>query len=173
MSGEPAIGLRRGSVVLREYDPRWADEFAEEAASLRELLGSDVLVEHVGSTAVVGLPAKPLIDVALAFASREALEHGRERLIDAGYDDRGDFGDGGGVMVAKGPEENRTHVLHLVEQADHQWDRYLAFRDALRTDPALRDEYATLKRQLAAGYWADRDAYLHGKRPFIERVAPH
>jgi GrpB-like predicted nucleotidyltransferase (UPF0157 family) len=173
MGHEPrSIGLRRGAVILRDYDPRWVDEFAQEAARLQALLGGHVLIEHVGSTAVPGLPAKPLIDIALAFASRDALEDARDRLMGAGYDYRGDFGDRGGVILAKGPDGNRTHLLHLVERTDNQWDRYLAFRDALRADAALRDEYAATKQRLSAGYWDDREAYVEGKRPFIERVAP-
>ncbi len=172
MDDPRSIGLRRGGVVLRDYDPRWAHEYALEAAELLERLGGDVLIEHVGSTAVRGLCAKPLIDIAVAFRDRAALSDGRERLIRAGYDYRDDFGARGGVIVAKGPEDNRTHLLHLVERGDPQWDRYLRFRDALRGDLALRDQYAALKRKLAARYWSDRQAYLEGKRPFIERVAP-
>ena len=170
--GLPAIGLRRGTVAVREYDPRWQIEYGREAAILAELLGSSVLIEHVGSTAVPNLAAKPLIDIAVGFENREALNEGRRRLREADYDDRGDFGDRGGVILAKGPEDDRTHLLHLVEARDPQWRRYLDFRDALRSDTALRDEYGSLKSELAKTYWLDREAYLAGKVPFIERVTP-
>lgn len=168
-----AIGLRRGTVAVRPYDPRWPIEFASEAALLAELLGPAIQIEHVGSTAVPNLAAKPLIDIAVGFEDREALDEARHRLREAGYDDRGDFGARGGVIVGKGPEDGRTHLLHLVEVGDPQWQRYLDFRDALRKDDALRDEYASLKQKLAKTYWLDRDTYLSGKQPFIERVAPH
>ena len=172
MGDDPALGLTRGGVVLRDYDARWPAEFAREAARLQALLGDGPVIEHVGSTAVPGLCAKPLIDIAVGLVDREALDAARLLLGRAGYDDRGDFGDRGGIILAKGPEDDRTHLLHLVERRDPRWDRYIAFRDALRADPGLRDRYAELKRQLAAGYWADRTAYLEGKRPFIEAMAP-
>lgn len=168
-----AIGLRRGTVAVRAYDQRWPIEFAKEAAHLAELLGPSIRIEHVGSTAVPNLAAKPLIDIAVGFEERQALDEARHRLREAGYDDRGDFGARGGVIVAKGPEDDRTHLLHLVEVGDPQWQRYLDFRDALRGDDALRDEYAALKLKLARTYWLDRDAYLSGKQPLIERVAAH
>ncbi len=159
--------------MVRDYDPRWADEFIGERDALSELLSGLVeRVEHVGSTAVPGLVAKPVIDIAVGFANRITLEKARERLRAAGYDDRGDFGDRGGVIVAKGPESNRTHLLHLVETSTGQWRRYLEFRDLLRMDPALRSEYAALKKGLAHHFWRDRSAYLEGKREFIERAAP-
>ena len=69
-------------------------------------------MEHVGSTAVPRLAAKPVIDIAVASADREALDVGRQRLVEGGYDDRGDFGDRGGVILAKGPVSDRTHVVH-------------------------------------------------------------
>jgi GrpB-like predicted nucleotidyltransferase (UPF0157 family) len=72
------------------------------------------------------------------------------------------------VVVTKGPESDRTHILHLILSDSDQWRRFLAFRDALRTDPVLRDEYATLKRGLARDFPENRDAYLHGKAGFID-----
>ena len=166
-----AIGLRRGAVAVRDYDPRWPAEYEREAALLMAVLDGVVAeLEHVGSTSVPGLAAKPVIDIAVAFTDRAKLEEGRRRLVAAGYDDRGDFGDRGGVIVAKGPMSNRTHVLHLVEATDDQWWRYLVFRDALRADEALRERYATLKKRLADEYWRDRQTYLDGKQPFIDQV---
>ena len=170
MGDGPPLGLQRGRAAVRAYDPRWPREFEREATALRALLGAQVGIEHVGSTAVPGLAAKPLIDIAIGFADRAALDRGRDALRRAGYDDRGDFGDAGGVILAKGPESNRTHLLHLLESGSRQWHRYQAFRDALRADAGLREEYARLKERLAPTYWDDRQAYLEGKRPFIERT---
>lgn len=128
-------------------------------------------IEHIGSTAVPGLPAKPLLDIALAFRDRAALEAARGVLQAAGYEDRGDLGVAGGVVLAKGPHASRTHLLHLVEASDGQWERWTAFRDALRGDPGLRAAYAALKADLAARCPEDRVSYAAGKRRFIERVA--
>ncbi len=168
MEGE-SIGLERGSVVIREYDPRWATEFEREQLVLAQLLGDlDARIEHIGSTAVEGLAAKPIIDIAIGFDDRTWLEQARQLLAEVGYDDRGDFGDAGGVVFAKGSEERRTHYLHLVQVGSDQWHRYLAFRDALRGDPGRREEYAKLKRTLAMRVGNDREAYLAGKAAFIE-----
>lgn len=72
--------------------------------------------------------------------------------------------------MAKGPQSQRTHLLHLVELADPQWDRWLAFRDALRRDAALRQAYAALKLDLAARFSLDRASYADGKRAFIDET---
>jgi GrpB-like predicted nucleotidyltransferase (UPF0157 family) len=159
---------------VRDYDPRWRDEYSREATALRDLLGQDaVQIEHVGSTAVPGLAAKPLIDIAVIFSDRTHLETARERLAATGYDDRGDVANDGGVIVAKGPPSGRTHTLHLVEVSDPQWRRWLTFRDRLRGDDDRRNEYAALKKELAARYPLDRPSYVAGKRDFIrETVDP-
>jgi GrpB-like predicted nucleotidyltransferase (UPF0157 family) len=167
----PSLGVPRGTTVVRDYDERWAEEFQREARALRDLLGDlPSGIEHVGSTAVPGLPAKPLIDVALAFTNRERLDEARRRLQGAGYDDRGDWDGEGGVIFAKGPESARTHLLHLVEATDEQWNRYLAFRDTLRRDDERRRQYAALKNELAARFPSDRRSYVSGKKHFIEEV---
>ena len=168
---DPPPGVASGTTLVRDYDPRWREEYEHEAGALRALLGEHALeIEHVGSTSVPGLAAKPLIDMALVFPDREQLEVARERLAAAGYDDRGDSGDSGGVIVAKGPKSGRTHVLHLVEISDPQWHRWLAFRDALKRDHGRRDEYGALKKELAARYPLDRPAYVAGKRDFIRKT---
>ncbi|MDQ2965554.1 MAG: GrpB family protein [Chloroflexota bacterium] len=142
-----ALGLRQGAVVVREYDTRWPREYERERAILTELLEGVVdRIEHVGSTAVPGLAAKPLIDIALGFADRALLDEGRACLLTAGYNDRGDLGEQGGVVVTKGPESDRTHILHLVIVQSDQWRRFVAFREALRT--TLCEKYARLKRAL-------------------------
>ena len=115
-------------------------------------------------------PPKPLVDIALIFLDRERLERARERLAAAGYDDRKDMADSGGVILAKGPPSGRTHILHLVETRDPQWRRWLVFRDALKRDERRRIEYGALKKQLAARYPLDRPSYVAGKRDFIRET---
>lgn len=167
----PALGLRVGGVVVREYDSRWPAEFNRERFALADVLGGVVeRIEHVGSTAVAGLAAKPLIDIALGFSDDALLDEGRARLLAAGYEDRGDLGEKGGVVVTRGTPAERTHILHLVLVQSDQWRRFLTFRDALRADPEVRDEYATLKRDLARQFPKDREAYTGGKAPFVDGV---
>lgn len=166
-----SLGVRRGVTRNRAYDPRWADEFEHEATRLADLLASlSPRIAHIGSTAVPGLPAKPLLDIALAFQDRATLETARRTLQAAGYEDRGDLNAAGGVVLAKGPHRSRTHLLHLVEASDGQWERWLAFRDALRGDPVLRAAYAALKADLAKRFPDDRASYAAGKRRFIDEA---
>jgi GrpB-like predicted nucleotidyltransferase (UPF0157 family) len=168
---ERALGLRRGTTAIHEYDPRWGAEFGLEAALLRTILGEPApAIEHIGSTAVPGLPAKPVLDVAIALADTAELGRARRRLSASGYEERGDQGDDGGVVFAKGPASARTHYVHLVPHESAQWAGYLAFRAALRRDPIRREAYATLKKDLAARFPSDRVAYQGGKREFIEET---
>jgi GrpB-like predicted nucleotidyltransferase (UPF0157 family) len=163
------LGQRRGAISLRDYDARWPNDFEREAATLRSLLRDIVPgIEHIGSTAVPGLAAKPILDIALGCTDAAGRAEGRRLLEAAGYEDRGHQGDDGGVVFAKGATSSRTHYLHLVEVGSVQWLRYLTLRDALRGDPVRCDEYAALKKRLASRFPPDRLSYQSGKREFIE-----
>ena len=171
MKAGATIGLRRGMVVVRPYDDAWITAYAEEAERLRAALGlyADHL-EHVGSTAVPGLAAKPIIDLALGLADWSQLAELTTRLQMTGYSAFGERGRIGDHFFALGPEELRTHYLHVVAWGGDRWDNYLLFRDRLRSDTVLRDTYAKLKTELAAKHSSDRPAYLAAKEQFIARV---
>ena len=158
-------------IVLAPPDPQWPAQFAAErdaiAAALAPWLAG--APEHIGSTAVPGLPAKPIIDilapvVSLA-ASRDAIQAAAGlQYVHAAYQaDRMHW------FCKPGPA-NRTHHLHLVPVGSALWRERLAFRDALRADTALRDAYADLKRRLAAAHPQDREAYTDAKGPFVAAV---
>jgi GrpB-like predicted nucleotidyltransferase (UPF0157 family) len=152
-------------------DPRWPALFAAERDAISAAL-SPWLVgppEHIGSTAVPGLAAKPVIDimapVASLDASRAAIAAATAlRYCHAPYQaDRMHW-------FCKPDPRHRTHHLHLVPADSPLWRDRLAFRDALRRDAALRDAYAALKRSLAQVHRSDRDAYTAAKGPFILQV---
>jgi len=166
------IGLRRHTVRVVDHRPEWPTLAAGEIARLRGVLGELALdLQHVGSTAVAELPAKPILDLAVAVRAPEDVPEVVARLVAAGYLDRGDSGrEGGYLCVREAAPGLRTVHLHLVAQADSQWRNYLAFRDRLREDTALRQEYAALKTDLAARYPDDRAAYTAGKHDFIRRT---
>lgn len=164
-----SIGLDRSSVRVVDYDERWPAAFDEIAEILGEVLSSEVaVVEHVGSTSVPGLPAKPILDIAIGL--RRHLDHDDlvARLVELGFTYRGDFGDFGGrlFLAETGPNSASVHV-HIVAVSDPQWSRYLAFRDGLRADPALAVVYAELKKRLAAEHPDDRAAYTEAKFDFV------
>ena len=151
------------------HTERWHDLFAEEEDRLRVAVGEYALaIEHVGSTAICGLWAKPIIDIAVAV--REIADAGRcviplERI---GYEYRGEQGIPGRHLFGKG--EPRTHHLHLVEMGSDFWRSHLLFRDYLRQHREVRERYEKLKRELAQKHEEDREAYTEGKAEFIEGV---
>jgi len=158
-------------VYIVPYDPTWVGKFETESAYLAELLrpwlrGS---IEHVGSTAVPGLCAKPVIDVMVGVASLADSAPAKDILAHAGYQYAPYKTD---VMhwFCKPSYEFRTHHIHLIPFNSDLWRQRLVFRDALRVDQVLRAEYADLKQSLARTFEFDREAYTEAKTPFIARV---
>ena len=167
MSAEP--------VVIVDHDARWFDAFDAAAAELRDALRLWVVdIEHIGSTAVAALAAKPIIGiqvgvVSLDLASRiiaavEALGYTYVPEYERELPNRRYFRRTSSTGVT-------THHVHLVERTDHEWwDRHIRFRDWLRAHPDDRDRYAALKRSLASKHRDDRDGYTAAKSSFIESV---
>ncbi len=166
------IGLRRHTVRLVEHDSAWAALFEDEARRVRDAAGDLVVdVQHVGSTAVPGLPAKPILDLAIAASGSDSIPELVRRLVAIGYIDQGDAGsDGGYLLVRESRPEVRVAHLHIVAADDPQWRGYVEFRDILRQDPAARERYADLKRQLTSAFPNDRRAYTRGKHDLIREI---
>ena len=144
-----ALGLKRGAVELVEHSPLWEQAFIDERNRLeRALEFVPCEIEHIGSTAVPGLEAKPILDIAVGIRSSYPVQDCIPVLEEAGYIYRGDDGEVG-HMFAKGPEDSRTHYVHLVRLGDSNWDRWLTFRDYLRRNEAARQTYAREKNRLA------------------------
>jgi GrpB-like predicted nucleotidyltransferase (UPF0157 family) len=166
------LGLESKTVRLVPYDERWPALFAEEAKRIADAVTAsdlpELALEHVGSTAVPGLPAKPVLDIAAAYAAGTAPAVYVPVLESLGYVYRGDAGLPGREFFRRG--DPRSHHLHLVEHHGTHWVRYLRFRDAVRADAAVRDAYAALKHALALRHPRDREAYILGKAEFIEGV---
>lgn len=163
------LGLQKGTVTLAPHTELWHQLFAEEEARLREAIGGRVVaIEHVGSTAVCGLSAKPIIDIAAAVREAADAESCVGPLENLGYEYRGEGGIAGRYYFVKG--EPRTHHLHVVELGSEFWRSHLLFRDYLRQHRETAEEYERLKRGLAEKYGRDRGAYTEGKASFIEEV---
>jgi GrpB-like predicted nucleotidyltransferase (UPF0157 family) len=162
--------LEEHPVELHDYDPAWLAQFTTLAIRAQSAIGSAVVrIEHVGSAAVVGLAAKPVIDLDIVVRTQSDVLDAIRRLSALGYAHEGDLGIAGRKAFRCPPGEQRHHLYLLVEGAD-ELARHLAFRDALRADTALREKYGDLKRSLADKYRNDRAAYTNGKTAFIAAV---
>jgi GrpB-like predicted nucleotidyltransferase (UPF0157 family)/GNAT superfamily N-acetyltransferase len=167
-SGLQDLGVERGTVILRPHSPAWLTLGQSESGAVALLLrGLAVDVQHVGSTAISGLDAKPILDLAVALASRAVVSEVQSRLALREYEFRGDQGSEGGLLFVKTDGDVRSVHLHAVDSQSEQWANYLRFRDHLRRSPSRRDDYRSLKLKLAARYPADRAAYTTGKHRFI------
>jgi GrpB-like predicted nucleotidyltransferase (UPF0157 family) len=165
------LGLRRGTVKLVPYTPAWAIVFQAERIRLQHVLGTDALdIQHIGSTAVPGLAAKPILDLGIAVASESVVAGCVPRLTALGYTYRGYRGSGEGHFFDQGSEEHLTHYLHILSIRDPAWWNYLLFRDYLIAHPAIRDAYMELKQDLAAQYAEDRAAYTAAKAVFVQSI---
>jgi len=158
-------------IRLVPYDPSWPAQFAAERAVLDEEIGDWATggVHHVGSTAVPGLDAKPIIDILVGVDSLQASRASFDLLSKLDYlyapyraDEMHWF--------CKPDPSRRTHHLHLVPTDSSRFRDELAFRDRLRSSPRVAEEYAGLKRDLAERFADDREAYTDGKADFIGQI---
>lgn len=160
-------------VVIVEYNPQWPGMFLEEKKAILALIGHILMgVEHIGSTAVPGLAAKPIIDILAGVRQLSDAQECIQPLLTLRYEyvpeheesipDRRYF--------HKGPPKGRTHHLHMVEVEGEFWRRHLAFRDYLRVDRECARRYEQLKRDLAVAYRDNRGAYTEAKTEFIEAI---
>jgi len=163
--------MTRAPVILSEYDVAWPLRFAEEKKFLSGVIGDYLCgtIEHVGSTAVPGLTAKPVIDIMFGVKSLKASKPAIAALESAGYEYSPYKTD---VMhwFCKPSDAHRTHHLHLIPFESALWHERIKFRDRLRADEVIANEYAALKRDLAIRHVGDREAYTQEKWPFIRQV---
>lgn len=156
-------------ITVVDSDPSWPRKYAAERDRIAPALGDNLLaVWHIGSTAVSGLAAKPVIDIMAAVRSLEAADAAAERFAALGCEYLGEFGIPGRRYLRRGGDE-RTHQVHIFAAGDTaNISRHLAFRDYLRAHADARGEYAALKRSLAREFPYDIDAYCDGKAAFVQ-----
>ena len=165
------LGLEKGVVKLLPHDEHWHRLFAEEEARIFEAIGDFVLaIEHIGSTSICGIAAKPVLDIAVSINDRTSGEKCVAPLEELGYTYRGENGIAGRFYFVKGAPQARTHHLHMLLADSAELKNHLAFRDHLRQNPEEAARYDRLKKHLAERFPRDRDAYLDGKTEFIERI---
>jgi GrpB-like predicted nucleotidyltransferase (UPF0157 family) len=161
-------------IVIVEYDPRWSLMFEEESARVASVLSKDLVarIDHIGSTAVRGLVAKPIIDLLVSVHSLvEAKQVAISPLEELGYAYWFDNPDPQRMFLVKGlpPNSPRTHHIHIIESDSILRERLL-FRDYLREHPDEAFRYAQLKRYLAQQFSTDREAYTSGKTEYVQSI---
>jgi GrpB-like predicted nucleotidyltransferase (UPF0157 family) len=164
------LGLCNALVALFPWSPAYLDEYAKEKDLLQSLPGLDAArFEHIGSTAVPGLPAKPIIDILITVRTTADQAQAADALAGNAYSSLGECGRSGRLFFVRGPKAClTTHHIHLVLEASPYQKDHLTIRDALTADNPLAAEYADLKIRLASDYPMNRTLYRLCKGIFIE-----
>lgn len=169
------IGLKRGTVKLYTHDPSWETEAQSTICRLREILGGAAKdIQHIGSTSIPSIMAKPIIDIAVAAEHFEDILALKSPLETAGFYDRSDSGPENQLLFAcgsfyDGTGDLQTHFIHIVKTGSMEWINYINFRDYLNKTPRAAKAYEALKISLAQANPIDsgREKYLKGKHDFI------
>lgn len=165
------MALKRGIVELEEYSEKWNEEYLEEEKLLKEVLGDIIVsIHHVGSTSIKGLKAKPIIDILLIINNFDVINIMEEKLVDYDYTNRGAQGVLDRYLFVKGPEDARTHYVHIALPNSDTYYNQILFRDYLNKYPEYIEKYCNLKEELAVKYASDRKKYTAGKSEFINDV---
>ena len=166
------IGLKRGTVQLVEHQDEWAEEAERTIQELKRLLGDAAEdIQHVGSTAIPSIHAKPIIDIAVGVHRLEDIQPYREGLERIGVIFRGEDVTGQ-LLFVKGDFEKdlRTHHIHVVKWRGEAWNHYLQFRDYLIAFPEKARLYDREKQRLAAQFPENRKSYTQGKKEQIDSI---
>jgi GrpB-like predicted nucleotidyltransferase (UPF0157 family) len=151
-------------------DPNWEKESVREAALIRDAIDDDdVELHHIGSTAIRGIFAKPIIDILLLAPRIESLDLKASAMVVLGYECMGEFGIAGRRYFRKdSPKGVRTHQVHAFARGSHHAERHLAFRDYMNAHPAIALHYSSLKQRLASAFPGDLEQYMDDKDTFVK-----
>ena len=162
--------MRRVEVV--PYNPKWREEFEVEARRVADALSQTIVaVHHIGSTAIPGIYAKPIIDLLVEVMDIVTVDNHGAAMTSQGYEVMGEFGISGRRYFRKNsPLGVRTHHVHTFAVGSEQIERHLAFRDYMIAHPEDAQRYSELKRRLAREYPTNIDGYMDGKDGFIREI---
>jgi GrpB-like predicted nucleotidyltransferase (UPF0157 family) len=173
VSDAPQSGYRAGEqIVLVPHDAEWSDAFEREADLIRRALpGASIELHHIGSTAIPGIVAKPVIDMIGVVSTVEVLDVNADRLVAIGYEAMGEFGIVGRRYFRKDSRDGaRTHQLHAFGTGSPDIQRHIDFRDYLRAFPDVAVAYEELKLALARRSGPDIERYADAKTEFVRDI---
>jgi len=164
--------MYRRHIIVQPYDEMWKQDFISISNEIRDALGELALrIEHVGSTSVPGLSAKPVIDIDVVIRDDSMLEEVVSRLAKIGYQHEGSLGIAGREAFGyEGKEHLKEHHLYVCPEDSPELKRHIAFRDYLRSHPDAVQEYSRIKEEAASLYPYDIDQYIGHKSPVIEKI---
>lgn len=167
------LGLQRGTVMLCPHDPKWDTAAAQTICQLKAIFGTVAEdIQHIGSTSISTISAKPILDIAVAVGNFNAVTPLFPALESHGFIHRPQCDDAGQFLLVCGDfsADTRTHHIHIVKSGSTEWRNYLNFRDYLRAFPGKAQNYEQLKASLADRFPQDRKAYTAGKAELIQRI---
>lgn len=158
-------------VMVVPYSPDWSRQFIKEKQLLTAVLDGQVIaIDHIGSTSIPGIYAKPTIDILIAVKDIRVVDEFNPAMQELGYEAKGEFGIPERRFFMKNIDEQRTHNVHIFQIGNSQLARHISFRDYLIVHPIDADKYSELKIKLAKKFADDRDAYQNGKDEFIKAI---
>jgi len=165
------IGLKRGTVKLVRHNPKWRQSFRHEQKKLSEVFSRDALeIQHVGSTAIPGILAKPIIDIALIVPSLQKTKRYEKKLKEIGYEIKKNDTRKERLFFTKSHEEKQTHYLHVGEINSGYAEDMILFRYYLCKHKSIAKKYSDLKESLAKKYQDKREIYTARKEKLIKEI---
>ena len=166
------LGLKRGTVQLEPHDKQWDEIAVQTIKTLKAILGDDVIdIQHIGSTAIPAIKAKPIIDIVVGVTDFDRIKSYNEQLQKEGIFYRGSDVEHQLLYVMGDVEsDTRTHHIHIVKWNGIEWKNYIHFRDYLNANENVALCYQKLKEELESKYVDDRVAYTNGKQDMIDTI---
>ena len=166
------LGLKRGTVQLEAHDKQWDEIAIFIIKTLKSILGDDVIdIQHIGSTAIPVIKAKPIIDIVVGVTNFERVMLHNEQLQKEGIFYRGSDVEYQILYVMGDMEKDiRTHHIHVVKWNETEWKNYIHFRDCLNANENIALQYERVKEELESKYADDRVAYTNGKQEMIDII---
>lgn len=167
-----SLGLKRGIVQLEPHDKQWDEIALQTIKTLKSILGDDAIdIQHIGSTAIQAIKAKPIIDIAVGVTDFDKVMLHNEQLRQVGIFYRGSDVESQLLYVMGDMEgDTRTHHIHVVKWNGTEWKNYIHFRDYLNANENVALQYQKLKEELESKYADDRASYTKGKKDMIHII---